>query len=273
MYHFVIDERKREDYPTDYRYYKRHFWRWDNGRKFNLSFIVKGLKYYKDQAASFKIGNAGSETPWDGHFILFGIGFYWSHDFFRKLASWLTRCSGYTYDNRKFGYFLSDGRLHWYFAEHIDVCDKHRGKKFKRYGSFRVNLKDIIWGPERYSYTPLYEFNTTIDMPEGSYPARLEIQEVRFGRTKIDVSKHAVSYSIDVDAPKGVPTHVDHSAGYKGDRTYGWGLAFDTPDRAAFVPGEARDQMEKDAVAAVWEWVVDERKRTGFVKPDPVERD
>lgn len=214
----------------------------------------------------FHIGNEGSETPWDGHILLFGAGFFWGHTAFRKLATWLTRCEGYKYDSREWSLRLSNGHLYWELGNHSDMCRVHNTRPYKRRGLRRgvinLNLADHIWGPKRYSYEDVDSFPTTIKMPEGEYAVVIKLQRVYFGRTKVAKHKHETSWTLDVDSPKGVPTHYDKSGGWKGDRTYGFGVNFDYP---------RSEGWQQDAEAAVTAWVLKERARTGFREPQEIE--
>jgi len=219
----------------------------------------------------FHIGNEGSETPWDGHFLLFGVGFFWGHTAFRKLAAWLSRCDGYKYDTREWSIRISDARLWWEFGTHDDYCDKERtkrrGKKKRkrvtwRRGNLNLSIPEAIWGPKRYTYEDVDSYVTTLKMPEAEYAVVLRLQKVFLGRPGVPKHKHIQSWTIEVDSPKGVPTHYDPSGGWKGDRTYGWGVHFDYP-RA--------EGWQQDAEAAVTAWVLKERARTGFRKPQEVE--
>jgi len=221
-------------------------------------------------ALRLHIGNDGSETPWDGHIQIFGIGFFWGHTAFRKMASWLSRCSGYKYDSREWSIRISDGTLYWSLAEHSDMCSKHsraylrkstKKRKFPRRrvtwrrGSINLSIPEAIWGPKRYTYEDVDSYVTTIKMPEEEYAAVLRLQKVFFGRTKVAKHKHEQSWTIEVDSPKGIPTHYDSSGGWKGDRTYGFGVHFDYPRSQGW---------QIDAENAVTAWVLKERARTGF---------
>jgi hypothetical protein len=274
FHYFKINERERKNGRKHYWHHLRQFLTIYKGRKDDdareifsghLETIVR--KRTQDIfSLRLSIGNDGSETPWDGHILLFGAGFFWGHTAFRKLAGWLTRCSGYKYDNRVWSLRLSDWRLYWEFAQHSDMCRKHnrpsyRQRTFRR-GSWNLNLADKIWGPKRYSYEDVDSFVTTIKMPEGEYAAVLRLQRVYLGRTKVAKHKHEQSWTIEVDSPKGIPTHYDHSGGWKGDRTYGFGVHFDYP---------RSEGWQQDAEAAVTAWVLKERARTGFREPQKAE--
>lgn len=280
LHRFKINELDNPSSRKAYRHYTRRFWHvykvYPDGMERNffeghLETMVRRKLNDDILTTRFHIGNMGSETPWDGHFVLFGIGFFWSHTAFRKLAAWLTRCSGYQYDTRNWILRISDKRLWWEIAEHSDMCRKnpHKRRSWRR-GSINISLAEAIWGPLKYTYEDVATHRTLIKMEEGEYAVILKLQRCFLGRTKVPRPKHQVSWVVDVDAPRGIPTHVDHSGGWKGDRTYGFGVNLEAPRLEVWAP--RLEDWEPDAEAAVKAWVLKERSRTGFRKPDPVER-
>lgn len=246
------------------------------------TYIYKWGRNYHRFSSRFHIGNEGSETPWDGHLSIGPFAIYWGHSAFRHLASWLTRCSGYRWDTRDWMLQLTDEwGLRWQFANHSDMCAvrrerqqekaHNRGKKSRRIRSLRegyinLNIPDLIWGPVRYSYEDVAHHSALLKFEEGEYAVILTLQRTFKGRTKVDKRKHEISWSIDVEAPRGVPTHYDSSGGWKGDRSYGWGVAYPdavaNPDSANSLPLD----WEENAERLVTEWVLKQRERTGFVK-------
>lgn len=281
IHYHKINERDNPRQRAAYWYYVRRFWHmyrvYPDGTERNIGeWHIESMakKNPGDNLFStrFHIGNTGSETPWDGHFILFGIGLYWGYSRGRRLATWLTRCEGYKYDSRDWILRISDGRLWWEIANHSDMCDKHprnpkKHKKRRKYntwrsGNWNLSIADKLWGPKRYTYETVDGLATILTFEDGEYPVVIDLQRTYIGRTKVDRKKHIQSWTLDVDAPKGIPTHVDRSGGWKGDRTYGFGVNFNNPRPA---------EWKIDAEAAVRAWVLNERARTGFRKPDPIE--
>lgn len=283
LHYHKINERDNPRERKRTRYYMRRFWHLykvypdgteRNVAEWHLETIIR--KSPKDNlfAWRFHIGNSGSETPWDGHLTLLGFSIYWGLGFGRKLADRLTRCDGYQYDSRDWSLRIDDRRVWWEFAQHSDMCrrgdrvtKRNYKKKRKRHntwrrGNFVISIPELIWGPYRYTYEDLEGANLLIKLPEDAYAVTVMLRKVYFGRTKVSRDKHEVSYSFDVDAPKGIPTHVDHSGGWKGDRTYGFGVNY---------PGDPRVDWRRDAEAAIAAWVLEYRARTGFRKADPVE--
>ncbi|QCG77574.1 hypothetical protein SEA_DIZZYRUDY_79 [Microbacterium phage DizzyRudy] len=293
LHYFVIDERKGgRRYADEFWYYKRRFWHFYRpGRivrkgdylvqdeesvwQAHLETPFRKWKYLKDHifAARFHIGNQGSETPWDGHLVILGFAWYWGHSGFRNLAERLSQCSGYKYDTRNWMIRISDNRLYWEFANHDDMCGYHDQalkvrKKNRRRGSINISIPEAIWGPKRYSYVDKGVHQALLRLREDNYAVILTLQEVYYGRTKVKREKHIRSWSVDVDAPRGIPTHVDHSGGYKGDRTFGFGVKLPVDGAEDAYVLANWEWIGMDAVKA---WVLAYRERTGFVKPDEVD--
>lgn len=271
MHYFHINEM---DNPSSrrsgYVYYMRRFWRWERHEAHLETYVRKN---FKEQPFSirFHTGNEGSETPWDGHLIFLWFGIFWGHTFFRKLASAISRCDGYKYDTRTWAIRITDKSLSWSFAEHSDMCNKffgyaskknrRRNKSWRR-GYVSISPSEWIWGPKRYTYETVDSFATILKFEEGDYPVIIDLRKSYLGRTKVPRSKHVQTWCLEVDAPNGIPTHPDRSGGWKGDRTYGFGVDF-TP--------VALDDWKFDAENAVGAWVRQERARTGFRRADPLE--
>lgn len=286
LHYFVIDE-KRENYHGRadlFRYYKRRFWHfykvYPDGTERQLwqaHVEIPVRKKIKEHwfGIHFHVGNNGSETPWDGYLTLFGTTIYWGHTGFRKLADRISKCEGYKYDHRDFTIKVSGTDIYYDLWSHSDMCETHsrwveRGKKVKwkknwRSGSINLSIPKAIWGPKRYSYEDLDTHQAILSFPDGDYAVILTLQKQFYGRTKIDKSKHEVSFAVDVDAPRGIPSHVDHSGGWKGDRTFGYGVEIEIDH---IQNGEL--MWKGKAEVAAKNWVLRERERTGFVKPDPI---
>lgn len=272
VWHNKINELDRDNGRKDHVHYTRRFLKVYNKNEQSIyegtfDTVIYRLGSYMWSPINFRfhIGNAGSETPWDGHLIILGIGFYWGIGLGHKLAHAITSGKGHEWDSRDLGLSIRDKTLSWDLWTHKDVYQKpwrkkRNGKRVRdwRQRSVSVSPAEWIWGPKRYSYETIDTFNTSIHMPEGSYPVEIKLQKVYLGRTKVPKAKHEMSWGLDIDAPKGIPTHLDHSGGWKGDRTYGFGVDFKYPQSKGW---------QLDAVNAVTAWVYNERGRTGFRKP------
>jgi hypothetical protein len=255
-----------------YRHYMRRFFTlYGKDEKTLFSGHFETIAYRKFDnpfSVALHIGNAGSDSAWRGHFLLFGVGFFWGHTAFRKLANWLTRCSGYKYDTRDWMIRIADSDLWWECAEHDQMCEKHRRRGTRRRnrtwrrGVLNLSIPEAIWGPYRYSYEDVDQFPATLKMPEGEYAVLLKLQKVFYGRTKTPRAKQIQTWCIDVEAPKGIPTHRDHSGGWKGDRTYGFGVDFKYPESRGW---------QEDAYAVVTARVYQYRGDSGFREAQPVD--
>lgn len=289
LHKFSINELDNPRQRAGYWRYMRHFWHWyrvyrdgmeSNHLEYHVEWYLKkwGTLAGHYFSARFHTGNLGSETPFDGHIQILWFAFYWGWGGNRKLAERISRCSGYKYDTREWSLRIFDNRLWWEFANHSDMCDNRREWRKKKNGNRRrrtwrdgsvcLSVPELLLGPKRYSDETLDGHATLLRFPDGSYPVIIDLQRVRLGRTRVGKHRHVVSYSLDVDAPSGIPTHVDHSGGWKGDRTYGFGVDF-----THYATAYPRDEWKQHAEAAVTAWVIHERERTGFVRPDPVEAD
>lgn len=260
---FKINERDAERGGRKrYRHFTRRFYSFYNkAEELIFGFRFETIVYKKDRDISIRFSiNPDGDQGWGGHFLLFGIGFFWGFEGFRKLAERLVRCKGYPYDSRTWSiHTSSDARIYWEFARHDDMCrGSECGKPLGHSGHLNFNLVEKIRGPIRYTYEDLDHFATTIKMPEGEYAAVLTLRKCYLGRTKVNKSKHKRSYEIDVDSPKGIPTHYDKSGGYKGDRTYGFGVNF---------PYNRSQGWQQDAEALVTARVLTWRGESGFREP------
>jgi hypothetical protein len=129
---------------------------------------------------------------------------------------------------------------------------RKRKSRFRR-GSFSYNPLDYIFGPKRYTFEDFDGFATVLRFPEGEYPMLVTLQQVFHGRRKIDRKKHEKSWTLEIDAPDGVPIYNRNS--WKGDSVYGWGIKVHEPE----------DEFWKYAAErAIHAWVLNERAKNGW---------
>lgn len=298
-YYHAINEKDRENGHLSYRHYKRRFFKFyreedvDKGghkvigekQLFGGHFdTIVERNPHGPLSIRFHIGNEGSETPWDGHFILFGVGFYWGLETGRKLAGFLTRCKGYKWDSREFALRIFDKTLWWNVATHSDMCEvdrakqryldlrklekvKTHGKKYRRpmrlrEGNVSLDFVSMILGKKEFIREPIESWLGDLQFAEGAYPVFLTVERTVYGRPK---AKHKeIKYVIEVDAKEGIPYMFDKSGGWKGDRVYGFSVAF---------PGYGgRTDWWVDAQNLVMAYILNERGRTHFREPLPVEK-
>lgn len=218
----------------------------------HLETIVK--KPRAEFSARFHIGTKGSETPFDGHLTILGTGVYWGIESGGRLAGWITREKRHQYEGRDFAVSICDGSLSLRLWVHADTGEHGEFAKW-RSAYISLSILDRIYGQKKYTYENLAEALIAIDMPEGTYPVRATLQLQKHGRPKS--KRHVDSHTVDVEAPKGIPTHYDKSGGWKGDRTYGFGVAVKRHG----------DDWALDAKNAITARVFQYRADSGFREP------
>jgi hypothetical protein len=209
-------------------------------------------------SAALSVGTAGSETPFDGHLTIAGTGVYWGTSVGRRLAHQLSqrllnRCSehNHQHESRQLRVAVHDGRLWWELWTHSGHWQRDEFANW-RAGNARLNPLDLLWGQRRYWYQDVDQAFIVLEMPEGHYEVKATLQRQLCGRPQ--AKRRDASWVVDIDSTHGVPTHFDHSGGYKGDRTHGFGVG---------LPRRRRD-WHIDAKAAAEAWVLEQRARTGF---------
>ena len=264
LHHFKIAEHKKSRRDPGVLWHMRMFWTIylmpAEIQKFacHLELILK--KPEMRFAFRFKIGNSGSENPFAGHVLFMGSGWYWGIERGRRLADWITSRK-HKWSTREFKVDISnhgDGTtIYWNLFAF--VSDTGGTKYTWLNNSASLSLAEWIWGPKRYSYEDLGVWETTLDMEEDSYPALLTLQKQTLKRVK---AKRVISEEmvVDVEAPKGIPTHFDQSGGWKGDRTYGFGVGLPNFDLVTV----EKDEWYMEAYVAVRDWVLDYRKKHNF---------
>lgn len=287
IHRFTIDEKAKHP-KKGLLYYKRKFIHvYSRGKKIfaaSNETIIRTPRL--DFGLRMRIGNKGSETPWNYIIQFFGITMYLSFGRGRRFAHWITsRKNGWHHRELGFYTFGEEGEtptLYWHLWYNDDRSDYN--KRPRRRGSISLSPAEWLWGPLRYRYENIAKFDTDIEMKEGSYPATITLQRMTRGRenqrTKKFTHIQEAKYTLDVDVPKGVPSHYDKSGGWKGDRTHGFGVAFSYPRAGYITTLEEFDytiqvrgvpEWHIDAKAAVEAWVYTERARTGFREPQEVE--
>lgn len=268
----VRDNRRRE---PGFLNRSINLWLYPAGDKGSIAHLSSQVILRKPEAEfslRFHIGSKASETPWDGHLIILGSGIYWGWSRGRRLAHLITSARQ-SRIQRKPQYLSRDLQLSGYKSMlrwNLWTRENHsvrrvKGKKFRswahRDGSISLNPIRHIYGPLNYFYKDLdRHVGSELHMIEGSYPVILTLQEVTRGRVK-SKKRTFQNYVVDVDAPRGVPTHFDKSGGWKGDRTYGFGVGI--PDHIAR-HGLRGGDWHVDALNLVESWVLKQRGSTGF---------
>lgn len=266
----------------------------------HLEFVLS--KPTAEFGVSFEVGTRGSETPFDGHVKIAGTALYWGLKQGGDLADritqlWFNRqpnrltaacltneCNcpqwkpGATmkrhhgrngqeyddrYDGRQIKIYTFEQRLWWMLWTRKNASRKGQFAEW-RSGSARLNPLDVLFGDHRYWYDDVDTAELQIQMPEGTYPVKVTLQQQRFGRPKLP-GRHLKSWTVDVDAAecKGIPYRFDHSGGWKGDRV--WGFSVKLTAR--------RRDWQVDAKAAIEAYILKSRAESGFREPLPLDAD
>ena len=262
VHRFSIDETKRKTKENVYHHMRRfwHVYTDDDVEKFDAHIETIVKKPSPEFSIRFHVGNAGSETPFDGHLTVFGTGLYWGISAGRKLAQRLTSSPEYMYDGRDISLRLGDGRLWTRVWAPDDRWQRGEFPKW-RYGSFKVNLLDRIYGEKRYSYETIDERSMILDIADDkeSYPVFVKLQRCTLKRPKS--KREIISYCVEVDAKKGIPDSYDPSGGWKGDRVYGFAVEVRNHERG----------WDIDARNLIIAYILKNRGMTGFREAQPVD--
>ncbi|MBF6358163.1 hypothetical protein IU449_27070 [Nocardia higoensis] len=229
----------------------------DSGRDLSAQLETVIKKPTPEFSARFHVGGGWSETPFDGHLTILGSGFYWGLGAGWKLAERLTREKRHKYEGRDLQLSIHDGSLWLKAWVHGDSWERGEFAKW-RDRSFNLNPLDRLYGRPRYWFEDIETAAIAIRMPEAVYPVVAKLQRQTFGRPKS--KKRVASWTVDVDAPKGIPYRADLS-GWKGDRVHGFGVTL----------RERREDWTVDARAAIEAYILKHRADTGFRTPEPVE--
>lgn len=267
----------------------------------HLEFVLS--KPTPEFAVSLEVGTRGSETPFDGHLKVLGTTLYWGTEQGGRLADrltqlWLNRlpnritraclddtcnCPAWNpgatvkrhhgrngepyqhrYDGREFALRIWDGALWksiWTWQGSWT-----RGE-FAAWRDGRVELNPInrLLGEPRYWYRDYLDpAHFDVELPEGRYPVKATLQLQLYGRPKS--KRRQKSWTVDVEAPQGIPNRFDHSGGWKGDRVYG----FAVPLRGGYDRTPRRDWYV-DAKAAIEARILQDRADSGFRTPQATE--
>lgn len=269
IHYHRINERDSERERRQFWHYTRHFWHFypknnKNSINFTLEFAFrKHVEWWTVFAWILSIGNKGSETPWDGHISVLGQSIFWSFSRGRRFADFLTSRKR-KYTSREIGLRTTERRLDVYIW-----AIKHEWSRYSKGGGLGfsipiyISIPDALWGKKYYDYEIVDKYKSHLTFPEGVYPVTMHLQKMTLRRRKRKDKIYSRKWIIEIDSETGIPSHVDHSGGYKGDRTFGF--AVDFPFEA--VPHHWWGPAANLAAA----YILKERGRTGFVKPDPID--
>jgi hypothetical protein len=196
-----------------------------------------------------KVGNAGSEHVLAANACLpFLGGLYLHTEGFGTGVQ--RRLNPVGYESRVISVGASDGRLHWQLWVPRDGYPRHDGRQW-RYGSVRIDPRDIILGERRYSYADVSGKEPVIlRMPDGGeHQVAMRLQRQSFGRAE---GRKRESWTVDCDCKAGIPDRRDRDGGLTG-----WSVP--VGDRAV-----ESGAWQQEAVAASIVKITEMRIRYGY---------
>jgi hypothetical protein len=146
-----------------------------------------------------KVGNKGSEHTLAAHAGLPFLGALYLHT--EDFGTWLQRrLVPEGYESRIIEVNIYGKRLSW----RLWVLRDSSSRGGWRAGSVRLDLRDIVRGEKRYSYTDEGDpVTVTVTMPEGdSYPVTMQLQRQALGRPE---GRKKLAWTVDCDTREGIP--------------------------------------------------------------------
>lgn len=202
------DKKGRPRFPPYHGSFFFHF-----GYKLEASFEYHCWRFSPGIGFSFD----PSEHGWMFHLCLPPFSFYWSTNFFTKLAKrffdgprmadWNEKHGGYKGSNRYTAFRFFDvyysfegGSFRWEFLK----FDWGWSNKMPKWMDGHIDVARIVFGKHVYEAKDLETRDIVIPMPEGNYPAKATLKIETRGRTrwfkKVD---HVIS--VDVVTRGGIP--------------------------------------------------------------------
>jgi hypothetical protein len=176
-------------------------------------------------------GGTWSETPWDAHANIAGLGAYLGVARGGKLAARLTRLGWRENDGKYTGRHLSLhtgggdhlGRVYWSLWTHPHESRRGRFASW-RDGSAALDPREWLWGPARWDYTPVdagdYVFRDPEDRPGDpsarSYAVTFTLTRAILARPK---QRRPIAAEWEVEwecRPDGIPAHLEQEGSWKG---------------------------------------------------------
>ncbi len=198
-----------------------------------------------------KVGNMGSEHTLAAHLRVNPLGALYLHTegFGQGIQR---RLNPVSYESRVTGASLDDGRLSWtvWAKRNESSVDDPKWQR----GSVRIDPRDIVLGPRRYSYEDVGEpVAGVVQMPHGDdHDVQLQLQQQRFGRAR---GRQKTSWTVDWRCNPGIPTKP-------GDRGHILGSGVDVSDAAV-----RQGSWPLEAVVGIAAQMLRDRVRYGYVPP------
>lgn len=204
-------------------------------------------------AARFHVGNAGSETPFDGHLLIAGTGVYWGLENGGKVAARLSRCARHKYEGRDVSVSVRRGQLSWRLWTHAGTWVRGEFGRWRE-KSVSINPLDyVLGGPKRHhrEHTGDAVF-VEVPIDGVDYRVRFRLDRMWRGRPR---GPRTRAWEIDWNCDAGIPTEPDRG-GWKDGLTMGSGFEIPSPD-----------DWVADGVAYLTAWVYEQRARRGYRAP------
>ncbi|MBQ1047866.1 hypothetical protein KBX50_05255 [Micromonospora sp. C51] len=167
---------------------------------------------------TLKVGNGGSEQTLAASLHLWWASLYLHTE---RFGTWLQRrLNPVGYESRVIELEAHSGHLWWRLWTLRDGWSSRSGTEPRwRHGSLQIDPRTLLLGEKRYSYANQGAAVTaTLRMPHGDeHPVHLQLQRRTFGRKR---GRKRLSWSVDWEAPRGVPTRR-----HDGRRIYGSGVS------------------------------------------------
>jgi hypothetical protein len=211
-------------------------------------------------------GGTWSETPWDAHANIAGVGAYLGIARGGKLAERLTRLGWREGDGKYTGRQItvhtggdSMRRVYWSLWTHPHEWRRGRFASWRE-GSASLDPRDRLWGPARWDYTPVdagdYAFRDPEDRPGDpsgrSYAVTFTLTRAILARPKRN-RPDALRWQVEWECrPDGIPVHLEAEGSWKGSEVVASSLELSD--------AEACDPHWPDAAAAhLAVWIVKTR--------------
>jgi hypothetical protein len=214
--------------------------------------VVIGPRGGSSVGFEVKIGNKGSEHTLAAQVQLGRLGALYLHT--ERFGEWLVRRLNPTgYHSKVTGLTIHDGYLWWRLWADRDAGWSSNAPWYRRVrdGSVRIDPRDHVLGPRRYSYEDVGDPVTAlVRMPHGDdHEVTLKLQRCTFGRKR---GRKRMSWSVDWDCRPGIPTKP-------GDRGRVMGSGVDVPDASVDA-----GTWPVEACAAIAVRMTTDRRRYGW---------
>lgn len=122
-------------------------------------------------------------------------------------------------------------------------------------GEFCINPADIIFGRKKYSESNKHSFDDVIEMPEGDYPAKIQLYIASWERPRWPITHSIMRAEIEVEGGIPVPGKGENSWDMEDDAVYGITMTAASIEEAK---QKTRDSVLRDRIKYAHEgWIPD----------------